>query len=142
MSATGIVCLRVSPLAGHPGRSKVAIGALSDLKATGDRVWFRNERDAKRVLDACLSRCFESTRKETGLTVNLPLDKVVELVTSIARSLGITPIQDHHVATTFDSIATRIETAVASMGRGATLKRMRAAVARIDADDLRSALRR
>jgi hypothetical protein len=142
MTATGIVCLRASVLAGHPGFSKLAIGGIADRDSAGDRVWFRNERDAKRVLDTFLSRCFESTRKETGLTVNLPSDKIVELVTAIARSLGIRPIKDCDVATTFDGIATRIETAIASMGRGATLKRMRAAVARIDADDLRSALSR
>jgi hypothetical protein len=129
-----------APLAGHPGRRKVTVGGLSDLKAAGERVWFRNEREAKRVLDAFLSRCFESTKKETGLTVNLPFDNVVELVTIIARSLGITPIRDCDVTGTFDSIHRRVEVAIASMGRGATLKRMRAAVARIDAGDLRSHL--
>jgi hypothetical protein len=117
LSTLGLCCLRASPLAGHPGRSKLVISGIADRDSAGDRVWFRNERDAKRVLDAFLSRCFESTRKDTGLTVKLPLDKVVGLATTIARSLGITPIQDCDVTTTFDSLHRRIETAIAKMPR-------------------------
>jgi hypothetical protein len=117
LSTLGLCCLRASPLAGHPGRSKLVISGIADRDSAGDRVWFRNERDAKRVRDAFLSRCFESTRKETGLTVNLPLDKVVGLAIAIARSLGITPIQDCDVTTTFNALDGRIETAIAKMPR-------------------------
>src|ERR1700691_1826478 len=52
----GLVCLRAAPLAGHPDRSKLAIGGIADRDRAGARIWFRNERDAKRVLDAFLSR--------------------------------------------------------------------------------------
>jgi hypothetical protein len=130
----GLVCLRAAPLAGHPDRSKLAIGGIADRDRAGARIWFRNERDAKRVLDAFLSRCFESTKKETGLTVKLPYDQVVELVSDIAYSLGIIRIKDCDVATTFDCVATRIETAIAKMPRHQ--RAMKGLIGILDRDDL------
>jgi hypothetical protein len=125
ISAMGLVCLRAGPLAGHAGRSKVTIAGIDDRKAVGERVWFRNAKEAEKVETAFLSRCLESTRTKTGLTVNLPPGKVVDTVCTIAFSLGITPIRDVDVATTFDSVNRRVEAAIATMGRQGTLKRLR-----------------
>jgi hypothetical protein len=140
MSATGLVCLRAGPLAGHPGRSKVTIAGIDDRKAAGERVWFRNAKEAEKVEAVFLSRCIESTRSMTGLTVNMPPAQVVYTVCTIAFSLGITPIKDCDVATTFDSVHLKVEAALAKMKRGGSLNRMRVAMARIDAGDF-SALR-
>jgi hypothetical protein len=142
MAKLGIACLRASPLAGHPGFSKLAIGGIADRNTTGELVWFKSQRDAEKVLQATLSRCLDSKKTKAGITVKLSPDQVVDLVTTIAFSLGITRIKGGDVATTFDSISRRVETAIASMGRTATLKRMRAVVATADAFELRSALSR
>jgi hypothetical protein len=140
MSALGLCCLRASPLAGHLGRSKLAIGGIADRESSGHRLWFRSQREAERVMQATLSRCFDSKKTMDGLTVKMPPDQVVDLLNTVARSLGIAAIKDCDVATTFDSVHRRIETAIAGIGRDATLKRMRAAIAaRINGDDLRSA---
>ena len=127
LTAAGICCLRVSVLAGHPGHSKVAIGGIADRDSTGQHIWFRSQREADRVFKATLSRCFDSKKTKAGLTVKLPPGHVVDLITSIAQSLGITPIHDADVATTFDTISRRAETAIASMGREATFKRLQGA---------------
>jgi hypothetical protein len=125
MTATGLRCLRVSVLAGgHPGFSKLTIGGIADRDTAGERVWFKSQRDAEKVLQATLSRCFEAKKTKSGITVKLPPDQVVDLVGTIAFSLGITRIKDCDVATTFDSIASRIETQIKALGREGTMKRL------------------
>jgi hypothetical protein len=123
--ALGITCLRVSSLAGHAGRSKLVIGGISDRKSAGKRLWFPSRREADKVMQATLSRCMDSKKTAAGLTVNLPPDDVVNLVNTIALSLGIRPFHDADVATTFNSINGRVEIAIKALGREGTLKRLR-----------------
>jgi len=138
----GITCLRASALAGHPGRTKLAIGGISDRNAAGERLWFRSQREADKVMQATLSRCLDSKKTKAGITVKLAPDQVFNLVHTIALSLGITPIPDDRVATTFDSIVVRVETAIAQTGRIGTMKRLRSAVAQLDSGELHSLGRR
>jgi hypothetical protein len=140
VTAAGIVCLRVSGLAGHPGYSRLAIGG--DCNAAGARLWFRSQREADKVMQAALARCFDSKKTNRGLTVKLPPDHVVDLVYTVTHSLGITAIRDEDVATALDSISRRVETAIARTGRIGTLKNLRTAVALVEPAELLSRLLR
>ena len=102
-------------------------------------MWFRSERDARRVLDACLSRCFAATRTATGLTIKLPYEQVVGLVDLVGFTLGIMRISDRTVAMTFDSISSRAEAAIKGAARAGTMKRIKAALAQRERDELYAA---
>lgn len=50
IAATGLVCLRVSVLAGHPGHSRVAIGGIADRHGSGNRIWLQSTNSAERIV--------------------------------------------------------------------------------------------
>jgi hypothetical protein len=50
MSATGIVCLRVSVLAGHPHHSRMTIGGIADRDLNGNRIWLQSPNSAERIV--------------------------------------------------------------------------------------------
>jgi hypothetical protein len=128
MAATGLVCLRVSTLPGHPGFGRVAIGGIADRDSKGERIWFRSRRDAERVLQATFSRCVVSKKTKAGITVALPPDQVADLVDNITFSLGIIRKSDRDVAATFDSVHRRIEGSIKSVGRAGTFETLRGVI--------------
>jgi hypothetical protein len=124
LKGLGLTCIWLDGIAGQEGQTRLALRSIVGRRAKGEKIWFRNEREADRVQREILSRCFEAVRNRDGLSIKLPFDQVVELVFKTARALGITPIPDCDVATTFDSIHRRIEAAIARMQRDGSMKRI------------------
>jgi hypothetical protein len=118
----GLTCIWLDRVSVEQDRTRLAIRSIVGRRAEGEKVWFRDYKDAKRVLDACLSRCFEAERSRDGIIVKLPYEQVVGLVDVVGFSLGIVRIKDADAATTFDSIHRRIEKAMARMQHDGSMK--------------------
>lgn len=120
LKALGLTCILLDR--GQVDEVRLTVHSISGRRSIGDRIWFRNQRDAEKVLKACLSRRFEAHRCRDAVMVKLPPDQVLELVRLVAFSLGITPIRDEDVQTTFESIHRRVETALVRMKQDGTMK--------------------
>ena len=120
----GLTCIWLDRDRVHDLHTKLVLRTIVGRRAVGEKIWFRNERDAEKVQKACLSRCFEAERVRDGVMVKLPYDKVVGLIDMVAYSLGITSIKDADVATTFDSINRRIEGALRRMEYDGSMQRL------------------
>jgi hypothetical protein len=118
MGRLGLTCIwldRISTGAGD--ETRLLKRSIVARRAIGDKLWFRNEKEADQVFKAVLSRTFEVSRARDkmgrripggALLARMPYDALVETIRTIAFTLGVTPINDQDVATTFDSIHRRI----------------------------------
>jgi hypothetical protein len=123
MTAAGIVCLRVSVLAGHPGYSKVAIGGIAGRDSKGNRIWLQSPNSAERIVSE-LFRAHGMRRGGTLVIEAIP-DDVDRLLRDSARLLGIGVLEDDQIDALMTSLTKRAEAAIATMGRQGTLKRLR-----------------
>jgi hypothetical protein len=123
MTAAGIVCLRVSNLAGHPGHSRVTIGGIAERACKGSRIWLQSTKSAERVI-AELHRTHGVRRGDTLVIEAIP-DEVDRLLRDSASLLGIEILDCDQIDALMTSLAKRAEAAIAGMGRAGTLKQLR-----------------
>ena len=138
IAATGLVCLRVATLPGHPGRSRVTIATVDDRNGDGARIWLASSRSAERIEAKVFLQ--HGTRRGGALVIEAAPDEVDGLLRASAQLLGIVILSEERVDAIVASLIARIDAAVAKVGRAATLKTMRAAIARADTAELRSAI--
>jgi hypothetical protein len=123
MTATGLVCLRTSTLAGHPGHSRVTVGGIADRDANGHRIWFRSQKAADRVVVELHHT--QGMRRAGALVIEAIPDEVDRLLRHSARLLGIEFLEADRIDALMTSITKRAEAAIAAMGRQGTLKQLR-----------------
>ena len=138
IAATGLVCLRVATLPGHPGRSRVTIATVDDRNGDGARIWLGSTRSAERIIAEVFRT--HGARSGGALVIEAAPDEVDGLLRDSAQMLGIVILSEERVDAIVASLIARIDAAVAKVGRAATMQTMRSAVARVDTAELRSAL--
>jgi hypothetical protein len=131
MTTLGLVCLRVSIVAGHPNHVRVSVGGIADRNSSGHRIWFHSTRSAEKVI-AEVFRTHGQRRAGGTLVIEAATEEVDKLLRGSARLIGISVLEDEQVDVTMASIAQRAETAIKAMGRQGTMKRLRTAVAQLD----------
>jgi hypothetical protein len=127
MSATGLVCLRVSNLAGHSGFSRVTIGGIAD-RDSGTRIWLKSTKSAERVI-AELFRKHGMRRGGTLVIEAVPGD-VDRMLRDSASLLGIEILEEERIDLLMASLTKRIEAAIKAMGRKGTRKHLRSVTER------------
>lgn len=125
IAATGLCCLRISVLAGHPRYSKVAIGGIADRDSKGRRIWFMSTKAAERVV-AELYRT-HGMRRAGALVVDAVPDEADRMLRASARLIGVAMLDDEQVDSKLAILTKRTEAAIKGMGRQGTLKRLRPA---------------
>jgi hypothetical protein len=123
IAATGLCCLRISVLAGHPHHCRVTIGGIADRDLNGNRIWLQSTASAERVI-AELFRT-HGMRRGDALVIEAVPDEVDRLLRDSARLLGIGVIEDERIDSLMASLKKRIDAAIAGMGRQGTLKQLR-----------------
>jgi hypothetical protein len=125
LAQLGMRCICVAP--GSGDQHRVTIGGIEQRDDACTRIWFRSEREATKVSEAVFSRCQQARRyRYGGLAISLPHAEVVKLIREVSFSLAVTPIEDTDVATTFDSIRTRVEAALTMAKRKGAMKAINA----------------
>jgi hypothetical protein len=127
MLKLGLTCLWLDRVTyGLEGKVRVLKRTIAGRIATGEKIWFRSDREATRIYDAVFSRCLKARKGRDGMVIELSHDEVAKLIRDVSFSLGVTPIQDEDVATTFDSIRARADAAMARLKREGELKKLNA----------------
>jgi hypothetical protein len=123
ITATGLVCLRSAGLAGHPGRTRITIGGIADR--SGHLIWLRSPRAAERTLSELFRT--HGMRRGAGLVIEAAPHETDQLLRASAQLIGVEILETAQVDTLTTTLAKRCDTAIAGMGRKATLKRCRRA---------------
>ena len=122
LAATGLVCLRISVLAGHPGHSRATIGGITDRGIKGKRIWFKSTKAAERVISE-LHRT-HGMRRGDGLVIEAVPDEADRLLRASARLIGVAVLDDMQVDAKVDILTKRVDGAVKVLGRKGTMKRL------------------
>jgi hypothetical protein len=122
ISATGLACLRLSPLAGHADHTRITIGHLAEHGASGVKVWLRSEKQATKVLGEIFNWHAGARHNNRGLTVRAETPEAERMIRARAALLGYALIEDAHIESTIAALTTRAGSAIRKMQRHGSLK--------------------
>jgi hypothetical protein len=127
LAATGIVCLRIVTLPGHPRHSRVTISGIADRSIAGHRIWLRSHKAAERIIVE-LHRTHGMLRGGTMVIEAVP-DEVDRLLRDSARLIGIAVIEDERIDAMMASLTKRAADQIQKLPRSQrTLKKLRGVV--------------
>jgi hypothetical protein len=115
LTATGVCCLRIVTLAGHPGHSRISLGGIADRDAKGHRIWFSSTRSAERIIAETYRT--HGQRRGDGLVIEAAADEAYRLVQHSARLILVAVMDDAEIDAKLDSLAKRAEAAIGKMPR-------------------------
>ena len=119
----GLRCLLIDAIAGQES-ARLVVRKIQSLKAKGNRVWFRNEKEVEAVSREVFASSRTASRSRDGIRIWMATGQVLEHVLACARRIGITPITDADLITTRNSVIRRIDAAIALMQRDGSMKRI------------------
>ena len=132
ISATGITCIRTVTLPGHPGFTRIIVGDFADGKAKGERMWFRSRTRADKILTEILVWNRRTRRSGAALIIETDTAEAIKLVRERVDLLGYRAMTDADLDACVADVTKRTETAMETMRRNGTMKRLNRLYAALD----------
>lgn len=135
LTAAGISCLRIVPLAGHSGFTRLAIAGIDDRNSKARRLWVNSSKHAEKIMREVFSDRRFQRSDEGGFIAEADAVEVEGLVLASARLINITVENDAWVDRATSTIAIRIDDAIRHMQKTGRLKSINTAYAALPITD-------